>query len=522
MLHPASRRLAVPVLCLLAGLHAPLVGAARAQAPAPAPAQPQTLAIGLSAEPDTLDPTLSGSYYSRVVFAALCDKLVDINEKLEIVPQLATSWQWVDQKTLVMHLRAGVLFQDGERLDAAAVKATLERDLTLPGSYRRAEISAIDHVDVLDPLTVRIALSSADSPLLAQLADRAGMIMAPQAAATEGADFGLHPVCAGPFAFKDRVAQDHITLTRFPQYWDAARIHFDTVTYRTMPSGSVRLANLQAGAIDIADQIDPSDVPTVQRDARLAVMPSDSLGYYSLLFNVANGPASAGPTGQSALVRQAFALGIDRAALSQVVFGGLFKPDAQAMPTESPFYVPALPAPGRDVARARALLKQAGVATPVAVNFLVQNSPLLQQEAEVIQSMEAEVGFAVHITAIEFAASFPANRNGQFQLTMQNWSGRIDPDGNLYPFLDSAGAANYGHWVSPAVDRLLDQGRQVADVAQRRDIYAQVYRQVAQEGTWIYLLDPQNLPGVSRRITGFRPVPDGLIRLQEVAVRQGP
>ena len=477
----------------------------------------QTLTIGLSADPDTLDPALSGSYYSRNIFIGLCDKLFDLDEKLRIVPQLATSYQWADPKTLIIHLRSGVLFQDGETMDAASVKYTLERNLTLPGSYRRAEISAIDHVDVVDPLTVRIALKSPDAPLVAQLADRAGMIVAPDVARKEGSNFGLHPVCAGPFAFKERVAQDHTTLTRFPGYWDAKDIHFDTVTYRTLPSGSVRLANLQAGALDIVDQIVPTDVPTVQHDARLTVVGSDSLGYNSLVWNIANGPEANSPAGRLAAVRQAFALGLDRQALNQVVYGGLFTPDAQAMPTDSPFYDPAMAPPARNVAKAKALIRQAGVRTPIAVNLVVQNDPVLQQAAEVLQSMEAEVGFAVRITAMEAASSLPAGQAGHFQLFTLNWSGRIDPDGNLYPFLYSSGPFNYGHWTDPATDKLLDQARETTDVAKRRALYAEVYRRVAAQVPLIYLLNPRNLPGMKKTMSGFRPIPDGLIRLQGLA-----
>ncbi len=477
----------------------------------------QTLAIGLSADPDTLDPALTGSYYSRIIFMGLCDKLFDIDEKLQIVPQLATSYQWADPKTLIIHLRSGVLFQDGEEMDAGAVEYTLERDLTLPGSYRRAEISAIDHVDVVDKLTVRIVLKSPDSPLVAQLADRAGMIVAPDVARKEGANFGLHPVCAGPFAFKERMAQDHTTLTRFPGYWDAKDIHFDTVTYRTLPNGAVRLANLQAGSLDIVDQVVPTDVPTVQRDPRLTVVGSDSLGYNSLVWNVANGPEANGLTGRLAALRQAFALGLDRQALNQVVFGGLFTPDAQAMPTDSPYYISALPPMARDVVKAKALIRQAGVGTPIAVNFVVQNDPVLQQMAEVVQSMEAEIGFAVRITAMEAASSLPAGQAGRFQLFTLNWSGRIDPDGNLYPFLYSSGPFNYGHWTDPTTDTLLDRARETIDVAKRRALYAEVYRQVAAQVPVIYLLNPRNLPGMKKTITGFRPVADGLIRLQGLA-----
>src|SRR4051794_12172365 len=114
-------------------------------------ASAQTLRIGLGEDPDLLDPTLARSYVGRIVFAALCDKLLDIDRDLNLVPQLATEWQWTDAgKTLVMTLRSGVRFQDGEKLDAAAVKFSIERHLNLPGSNRKAEISAVQAVEIVD------------------------------------------------------------------------------------------------------------------------------------------------------------------------------------------------------------------------------------------------------------------------------------------------------------------------------------------------------------------------------------
>src|ERR1700674_5494009 len=100
-----------------------------------------TLRIGLAEDPDILDPTLARTYVGRIVFASLCDKLVDITPDLKIVPQLATEWHWEDgDKTLVMTLRQGVKFQDGEPMDAASVKFSLLRHLTMPGSTRKAEL----------------------------------------------------------------------------------------------------------------------------------------------------------------------------------------------------------------------------------------------------------------------------------------------------------------------------------------------------------------------------------------------
>ena len=140
-----------------------------------------------------------------------------------------------------------MLFQDGEKLDADAVKATFDRYLTMEGSFRKSEINSIDHVEVVDPLTVRVVLKAPSAPFLSQLADRAGMILAPKVAAEEGKNLGLHPVCAGPFKFTDRSPQDHITLDRFDQYWDAKDIHFDRVIYRVLTNPRSASPTLRPG-----------------------------------------------------------------------------------------------------------------------------------------------------------------------------------------------------------------------------------------------------------------------------------
>ena len=125
-------------------------------------------------------------------------------------------YEWADDRTLVIHLRSGVKFQDGETMDADAVKYSLERHLTLPGSFRKSEINSIDHVEVVDPSTVRIVLKNPSGAFLAQLTDRSGMVYPPKATEAAGKNFALHPVCSGPFSFVERVAQDHVTLQRFP------------------------------------------------------------------------------------------------------------------------------------------------------------------------------------------------------------------------------------------------------------------------------------------------------------------
>src|SRR5918912_252618 len=232
----------------------------------------QTLRFGLAEDPDVLDPTLARSFVGRIVFAGLCDKLVDIDDKLTIVPQLATSWEWSpDNKALTMKLRSGVTFHDGEKFDAAAVKFNIERHKTMAGSNRRGELAPVTSVDVVDPATVRLNLSAPFSPLLAALADRAGMMVSPKAAQAAGASFGAKPVCSGPFKFVERVAQDRIVLERYPNYWNKGEIHLERIVYLPIVDSTVRLANLKSGQLDFIERLAPSDVPAVRSDSRFKI-----------------------------------------------------------------------------------------------------------------------------------------------------------------------------------------------------------------------------------------------------------
>jgi peptide/nickel transport system substrate-binding protein len=477
-------------------------------------AQAQTLRIALREDADLLDPTLARTYVGRIVFAGLCDKLFDIDAKLNIVPQLATGYEWADPKTLVIHLRSGVLFQDGEKLDAAAVKYTLDRHLTLPGSFRRGEVSAIDHVDVVDPATVRVILKAPSGAFLAQLTDRAGMIVSPKAATQEGKDFALHPVCTGPFSFVERVPQDHITLQRFPQYWDSKDVHFDKVIYQVIVDSSARLANLKAGAVDLAEYIVPTDAAAVKADPKLRLVVSDALGYIGVTNNLANGKRADNPYGKAALVRQAFSLAIDRDALVNVVFNGMYAPTIQAVPASSPFYDADLKVPARDVAKAKALLAQAGVKPPVPLELMVANSPDAEQVGEVIQSMAAEAGFDVHVRATEFATTLTLSEQGDYQALVIGWSGRVDIDGNVYQFLHSHQANNVTGYANATLDHLLDEARNMTDLAPRKALYGQMMTQEEQDLPISYLYTPRNIVGMSAKLTGFRPVPDGMIRVQ--------
>jgi peptide/nickel transport system substrate-binding protein len=501
----------LPLLASLAAL--------TAYAPCAQAQQGAALRIGMRDDPDILDPTFSRTYVGTVAMTALCDKLFDFDAKLNIVPGLATGYEWADSKTLLIRLRPGVQFHNGEKFDADAVKYSLERHLNASGSFRRSEIGAMDHVEAVDPLTVRVVMKQAFSPFVAILTDRAGMILPPKAAEAGGKEFGLHPVCAGPFRFIERVAQDHITLERFPEYWDAPRIHYERVTYRIIPDSSIRLANLKAGTLDLTE-IAPLDVEAVKRDPKLALVSVPSLGYGALTINTGNFPRADTPLGHDARVRHAFELALDRDALSQVVAAGTYQPNAQATSPLSPLYVEEVAPPKRDVGRARALLKEAGVNTPFPVPLIVYNTPQGVQTGEVIQSMAAEAGFAVQVNAMEFGTAIATVQRGDYMMTLGGWSGLLDTDSNAWSFLHTGGALNRAGYSNPRVDELLDRARTVSDIRERRAAYEGVWQQVSKDLPIVYLYTPRNIIGLNRKVAGFALLADGLLRLQDVSPAQ--
>jgi len=474
-----------------------------------------SLKIGLQDDPDFLDPARSRSYVSRIVFASLCDKLIDTTPDLKFIPQLALSWTWSpDSKVLTLKLRSGVTFHDGEPFDAEAVKFNLDRDRTLPESLRKSEIASIDHVDVVDPMTVNLVLKQPDAALVAQLTDRAGMMLAPKASAT--GNVTTNPVCSGPYRFTERVAQDRIVLDKFPNYWNAGAYHFDRVTFMPIPDTTVRLANLQSGGLDLIERMAATDVKAAQADPKLQVLSVPGLGFMTLEFNVTGDNAKT-PIGQDKRVRQAFDLAIDRDALNQAVYEGRYTPGGQPFAPASPYHLDE-PLPGRDVDKAKALLKAAGVTTPVTVKMTVPNDPVTQQLGQVIQAMTAEAGFDLQLVATEFATLLSQNGSGNFQTTMVAWSGRVDPDGNIHQFVTCHGGLNDMKYCNPEVDALLNGARGVTDPAERKAKYAAAMKIVETDKPITYLDFEPHIFGAAKALHGFVPHPDGMIRLQNVTL----
>jgi peptide/nickel transport system substrate-binding protein len=480
-----------------------------------------TLTIGLAEDPDALDPTLARTFVGRMVFLHMCEKLYDLNARLQIVPQLAAGMPTLsrDKKTMTIRIRRGIRFNDGTPLNAQAVKISLDRHRTLTGSQRASEISPITNVAVVNNFTVRLSLNARFSPLTAQLADRAGMIMSPRALEQLGTRFATAPVCVGPFKFASRTAGDRIVLDKSQFYYARSKVKLNRIVFRIITDTSARAANLRSKDINVLDRIASTDLPAIQRDRSLRVLKATSIGYQGISINIGNKNGLGKPfenvgtpLASRRALRQAFELSLDRKVINRVVFGGTVLPGCLPVPPASPYYDASIKCPGRNLSRARSLIRSTGMSTPIRVQLMIGTDQVAARLGQVIQSMAREAGFQVDLQPTEFVTALRRQDQGNYQAFAIGWSGRVDPDGNIYQFVHSKGSLNNLGWASGQMDMLLDNARKAATAKARKTLYSAAFRILRSELPLIYLWHPVNRHGVTANVKGVRTYGDGLIR----------
>lgn len=480
-----------------------------------------TLTVGLSQDPDALDPTTANTFVAREVFANLCEKLYDVDAHLHLIPQLASALPRLshDGRRATIRLRTGIRFNDGTRLTAAAVKKTLDRDRTLPESSRRSELAAVSKVTVVDPRTVRLDLSRPFAPLTAQLADRAGMIMSPTALDRYGKNFGTHPVCVGPFRFVSRTSGSKIVLARSTRYYDRDKVKLHRLVYKIITDSNVRAANLQSGDIQVAERVATTDIAKLQSDNGLRILAGGGIGYQGITINLSNAHGSTRPPGQvhtplatHPKLRKAFELSLDRDVINKVVFNGLYDPDCSPLSRSSPYRPPHLHCPDRDIARARRLVGRSGAQRPVPVTLLVAAQPITERLGQVIQGMAADAGFDVTVKPAEFVTTLAQARSGKFDAIQVGWSGRVDPDGNTNDLITGRGSNNYSGLHDTVIDKAIHQAAATTDESRRRALYrTAITRQRRLRGV-IYLYHERYFLGTSAAIAGIGYYGDGIPR----------
>jgi peptide/nickel transport system substrate-binding protein len=485
------------------------------------------LVMALSAEPDRLDPTTSTSLYTRYVMQTMCEKLYDIDENGDIVPMLAEELPEVseDGLTVTIPVRTGIQFADGTDLNAEAVAGTIQRGLTLEGSSRKSELGPITNIAAVDDSTVEITYSAPFAPITASLADRAGMILSPQALAEKGDAFGDSPVCVGAFKFVERVPQTSIKVERDPLYYDAENVHLDTITYRIITDSNIRAANLKSGDVQVADTISTQDVDSLSETDGIGILQVGSLGYQGLTINIGNVNGTGTPPelidtplATNATVRKALSMSVDREALVSSVFSNWYSPACSPISPSSPFSSDASEGcPEYDPAAAKEMLEEAGVPVPFPIEMQVANNPDTLRFAQALQAAVVEGGFDITITPVEYSTLLDVQQRGDFDMLQLGWSGRIDPHGNMFSFLSTGGGTNYSGYSNTEVDDLLTEAASINDTEERAELYGQAVEILQEENPIVYLYRVRSLTAYSTDIAGVETFADGVVHLSHAA-----
>jgi peptide/nickel transport system substrate-binding protein len=474
-----------------------------------APKPGGTLKIALESELRTLDPLKSSQRVERQVYYNMYESLLTIDASLKLQPGLATSWTYTDPRTLQFTLRQGVKFHDGTDFNADAVKFNIDRILTAASSPRKSEISSVQSVEVKDPTTVVFHLKRPDAALLAQLVDRAGMILSPAAIQKGGADFTRNPLGAGtgPFMFVEWKRDDHLTLKKNPSYWQSGLPYLDGVLYRPITDSNAALAALRTGDVDVAatNAIASKDIASIKSDSGLIYKDAPGLSFDGFEVN-----SSAAPFSDPAK-RKAVALALDRAQIIKNIFFNTHVISHGPIPPASWAYDPSekiYDAP--DVEKAKAS------ATGFSFNLKTPNDPGDIQEATLIKDQLSKAGITVNIQTEEFGQVLNEAEAHKFDAALVGWSGRIDPDGNMYGWFHTGGGFNDGLYSNPQVDTLLEQARTETDPQKRKTLYDQAQQILVEDVAYVFIDHGPTHEITTTKIHNFTLIADTIDRFREV------
>lgn len=456
-----------------------------------------TLIVAQGADPKTLDPEVYNDVPSLAVAKQIYSTLVTTNEKNELIPSLAESWEQLTETEWVFYLRKGVKFHNGEEMTAEDVKFSLERMLTMPSS--KMMIEAVNKVNIIDKYTIKVFMNNSFSPFLFNLTHPLCSILNKEYTLKLGKDFGQNPMGTGPFKFVNWSKGDFITLAGFKDYFEGAP-SIEKVIFRSIPENTNRVIGLETGEIDIAYGIAPVDMTTVENDEDLKLIVTPSLSTEYVGINVEKEPFT------DKRVREAIGYAINKKDIVDVTLYG------KGIVADT-FVSPNVYGSNQDIhnynfnpEKAKKLLKEAGIAQGTKINIWVNENPLRTQSAQIIQANLKEIGIDARIEILEWGTYIQKTGNGEHQLMIIGWNaGTGDADNALYPLFHSAskgGAGNRSFYANKKVDDLIEASR-IKTGEERKNLLMDAQTVIMEDAPVIPLFYKNNIVGINKTIKNF-------------------
>lgn len=468
----AAGVVAVGASALLAG---PVGAASRPEAGArggrrfAAPAPGGTLKAALTGEPDTLDPATSTIYTGAQVYDNIFSKLIDIDENNAFYGVLATAWNQVDETTWVFDLREGVTFHNGEPFTAEDVVYTFNRILDPATASGYAPLfDQIEAVEATTPTQVTFKLKAPFGPFLTNLANNGQIV---NQKAIESGDPARNPIGTGPFKFVEWVQGDHISLVKNESYFIPERPFLDGVDFRFMLVDQSRIEALRAGELDWVDAVPLQQLPALSQDPEFTYVTSPTAGIPDFLaLNTTKAPLD------NPALREAIATALDLEQIRAIAYFGAGETGSEEVPSGSPWFGGTNPyAGGPNVEKAKQILADAGITTPLTINYLgLPQYPELLKTGEVVREQLKAIGIDLAIEPVDVSVWFERFVTGDYEMTSAYQERTIDPDNFYALVLKSGGSINTTGYANPAFDDLVDQARLETDEAKRKELYLAV------------------------------------------------
>lgn len=464
-----------------------------------------SLNVAIDSSPAGLDPHLITAFNSVVVVQSnIYEGLTDINAELDVVPDLAKSWEVSeDGLSYTFKLHEGVTFHDGSAMDANDVAASIRRvQAESTGSPLASRVLPVTGIEVVDSTTVKLTLDAPFAPILSALA---GIAIVPEELESDIEKLQQTPIGTGPFKFDEWQPNGYIALTKFDGYREDGLPKLDGVRFNFVPEAATRQVGLTSGDYDILPGIDPATALQLQAQPSVSVLETRDVAYTLLGMNVTRGPLAEPKVRRAInmlLNRQEI---IDGALFGAGVPGGPLSPALSSWALDNSEFACYTP----DVDGAKAMLEEAGVDMPIKLSVLVLPRQDARDISQVIQQQLAAGGVEVELVNKEIGEFVQDWRNSDFDLFVSANGGNPDPDQYFYRTFYSGGSTNVFQYDNAELNSLLDEGRTETDPAKRKEIYDDVQRTLACEGPVAHLAYGNLFTAVNNKVDGFEIYPTG-------------
>ncbi|HWR06494.1 glutathione ABC transporter substrate-binding protein [Sporomusa sp.] len=476
--------------------------------------KPNELVVGQDANPTTMDPHDTQDTLAYGIQKTMYEGLLGFDKDMQVIPVLAEAMPELakDAKSLTFKLKKGIKFQDGTDFNADAVKANIDRLKDPANKLKRASLyAAIDHVEIVDPYTVKIVLNKPFAPIVQAFAHPAGLMISPKAIKEYGKDLNRHPVGTGPFQFVEWKDGQYVVVKKFDGYWDKANAaKVEKITFKPVPETASRIAMLKTGEAQFIYPLPPEQTESVKGDSNVVVDKAQSTIIRYVVFNVNQKPFD------DKRVRQALNYAVDKDALNKVVYRGFASaPESAIAPKVWGFQKQQMYA--YDVEKAKKLLAEAGLPNGFEITLWTPNDTIRAKIAEFVQQQWQIIGVKATIQQMEFVTLTNQlslkPEESKLQAAVSGWSPSTgEADWGIRPLLSKnmfpTAGFNSGFYVNDQLDKYVVTGLESGDEKERLNAYAEAQKVIVEDAPWVFLTVPDNLVGKRKNLSGVYVLPD--------------